>query len=238
MELTEKTIKAAQPGDVLYDKKITGLYMRVFENRRGYYLYYRTKTGGQRRPKVGIPDIMTLGQAREIAKSLLLQVASGEDLMAKRKQARAAPTMAALCTKYLEEYAPKKKSAADDKAMINRVILPKLGRMRVADVQYDDIATLHRSMAKTPVHANRVLALLSRMFTLAERWEYRPQRTTPTRHVERYRENKRRRIMSPVEAAAIAAGLRKHAIVRPEAVLFIHLLVLTGARCGEVAAAR
>ena len=126
MELTEKTIKAAQPGDVLYDKKITGLYMRVFENRRGYYLYYRTKTGGQRRPKVGIPDIMTLGQAREIAKSLLLQVASGEDPMAKRKQARAAPTMAALCTKYLEEYAPKKKSAADDKAMINRVILPKL----------------------------------------------------------------------------------------------------------------
>lgn len=99
MELTEKTIKAAQPGDVLNDAKVTGLHMRVFEGRSAYYLFYRPKSGGQRRPKIGDPVIMMLGQAREGAKAMLLRVASGEDPMAKRKEARAAPTMAALCTK-------------------------------------------------------------------------------------------------------------------------------------------
>ena len=84
MDLTEKTIKAAKPGNVPNDAKVTGLHMRVFEGRRAYYLYYRIKTGGQRRPKVGNPDIMTLGQAREIAKAILLQVARGEDPMARR----------------------------------------------------------------------------------------------------------------------------------------------------------
>ena len=112
MDLTEKTIKAAKPGNVLNDAKIIGLHMRVFDGRRAYYLFYRTKTGIQRRPKIGNPGIMILGQAREIANAMLLEVANGGDPTAERKTAREAPTVEALCKQYLREYAPKKKSAA------------------------------------------------------------------------------------------------------------------------------
>ena len=53
MELTEKNIRAAQPGQVLRDATIKGLHLRVFPESRSFYLYYRTKTGTERKPKLG-----------------------------------------------------------------------------------------------------------------------------------------------------------------------------------------
>ena len=58
--------------------------------------------------------------------------------------------------------------------MIDRVICPKIGKHRLKAVGRLDIEVLHTSLKATPYTANRVLALLSKMFNLAIEWKCDP----------------------------------------------------------------
>ena len=60
-----------------------------------------------------------------------------------------------------------------DRSMIDRIILPRLGNRKVSSVQSRDIQALHVALKDTPYQANRALALLSKMFSLAVRWGLR-----------------------------------------------------------------
>ena len=96
--------------------------------------------------------------------------------------------------------------------------LPRLGKRRVADIGRADAAALHHEMRAVPGHANRTLGVLSRMLTMAEVWEMRPEGVNLCRFVKKYPE--REGFASP---AAIAA---------------IRLLMLTGCRSGEILSLR
>jgi integrase len=78
-----------------------------------------------------------------------------------------------------------------------------------------------------------VLAVLSKMFNLAERWGLRPDGSNPCRHVERFAEKKRERMLSPAELARLGDALVAYD-GSPYAVAAVKLLVFTGARLGEV----
>jgi hypothetical protein len=71
---------------------------------------------------------------------------------------------------YLERHANKKRSYKEDKRIIEKIILPALGGQQVKKVSRRDIESLHLQLEKTSVQGNRVLALLSKMFTLAIKW--------------------------------------------------------------------
>lgn len=238
MSLNVQSINAAKPGTILRDTMVTGLHMRVQAKKRIFYLYFRTKTGIERRPKIGEYPTISLPQARDLAKRMLLAVAAGHDPVREREVSRAAPTVNDLCDRYLEDYAPRKKSYREDQRLIEKVVRGFLGRAKVADVQFEHVQNLHRRMKATPYQANRVAALLSKIFNLAERWRMRPQHSNPCRHLERYREARRRRKMSAPEAAAISACLKRYEATRPASVAFLHLLILSGARKSEIARAR
>lgn len=142
--------------------------------------------------------------------------------------------------RYLREHASTKKvkSAREDSRQLHKYIVPYLGDLHVQSVQYEDIAGLHKRMTATPYQANRVLALLSKMFELAERWRLRDPLTNPTRHVNRFTERKRRRYMTNDEAPRVARALSVHGVSDPQGVAFIRLLIYTGARPSEIAEAR
>ena len=59
------------------------------------------------------------------------------------------------------------------------IILPALGRERVAEVKRFHVEDMVRKLP--PSQRNRTLALTSRLFTLFEHWELRPQHTNPAR---------------------------------------------------------
>lgn len=145
-----------------------------------------------------------------------------------------------LCTRYLKQYAVTKKprSLAEDARQIRTYILPALGTLPAADIQYESIENLHLVMKATPYQANRTLALLSKIFTLAEKWRLRPHGSNPCAGIQRYREVSRTRYMSPAEAPHLAAALGRHAAAHPQEVAFIQLLLLSGARPEEIARAR
>ena len=100
-----------------------------------------------------------------------------------------------------------------------------------------DIAGLHHRMRPTPGAANRVLALLSKMFNLAEQWGLRPDGSNPCRHVERYRERRMERFLSAEELArlgTVLAEAERTATLPASVIAALRLLIFTGARLGEV----
>src|SRR5262249_28512345 len=81
-----------------------------------------------------------------------------------------------LAADYLEQHAIPKKRARNvenDRSMIDRIILPRLGSKKVSAVQSREIQSLHVAFKKTPYQANRLLSLLSKMLSLATKWGWR-----------------------------------------------------------------
>lgn len=117
--------------------------------------------------------------------------------------------------------------------MLERHILPKLGKLRVHEVRHSDVETLHNRLSATPYEANRTLALLSKMFALAVRWELRPD--NPALGVQKFPEEKRTRWLRDSELFRLTAALDEHP--NQIAADAIRLQLLTGARIGEVLAA-
>jgi integrase len=113
------------------------------------------------------------------------------------------------------------------------MVLPTIGRKKVQDVTRADISRLHHERRDTPYDANRALAVLSKMFTLAEKWGERADGSNPCRHVERYAERKRERMLSADEFGRLADALKTCA-KSPYIVAAIKLLIFTGARLSEI----
>ena len=118
--------------------------------------------------------------------------------------------------------------------MLDRIILSRLGGKKVIDVQSRDIHALHAGMKDTPYQANRVLALLSKMFSLAVNWGWRSD--NPVKGIERFHEERRERWLSDEELGRILEALETHPNKRAANVVRFQLL--TGARIGEVLSAR
>lgn len=114
----------------------------------------------------------TIELARDEARGLLGLIASGVDPATTRARANATPTLAEFAERYLRDHAvPHKKprSSEGDRANLERRILPVIGSLRLDRVARADMTRFHLSMKETPTGANRCLALLSHMFTMAEK---------------------------------------------------------------------
>lgn len=226
---------------VLWDSEMKGFGVRMQKGgSKSYVLHYRAGTGR------GAPlRKLTLGRhgspwtaetARGEAKRLLGMVEAGGDPAADKIARREAPTVAHLAERFLVEHAEAKRkasTAAEYHRLIDRIILPALGGRKVADVTRPEVAKLHHSLRAGPYQANRTLAVLSKMFNIAERWGLRPDSTNPCRHVEKYQERKRERMLSTDEMARLGDALAAYD-GSPYCVAAMRLLVFTGARLGEV----
>ena len=67
----------------------------------------------------------------------------------------------------------------EDRRIIKIYILPALGNMKGASVTQADVTRLHQGLRGSPYMANRVLALFSKMFNLAEMWGIDRMEPTP-----------------------------------------------------------
>jgi integrase len=170
----------------------------------------------------------------------LAQVGQGGDPLAEHQALQKAPTVATLAERYMAEHARVKKKAGSirpDEYNLRCHVLPALGTKKVAAVTRADVAHLHHTMRQTPGAANRVLALLSKMFTLAEQWGLRPEGSNPVRHIQRYRERRFDRFLSAEELARLGEVLTEAERTQTEyasVIAAIRLLIFTGARLSEI----
>ena len=83
ISLTKKFIdqvEAQTRPQLFHDAKVTGLQLRVSSTgRKTFYLYFRTKSGKQKRPKLGDYGILTVEQARDTARAMLGEISKGID---------------------------------------------------------------------------------------------------------------------------------------------------------------
>ncbi|MDO5612925.1 MAG: tyrosine-type recombinase/integrase [Paracoccus sp. (in: a-proteobacteria)] len=239
------------------DTGTAGLVLRVSESGASYAFRYRVGGGRgakMRKATIGKVGAITLDAARKRAQSLAAEVTQGGDPAGDKSKWRANPTVAELMARYLSDHAEahkKPRSVAEDRLHIANRIIPAIGSMKVSDVSPADIERLHLARRATPYLANRVLALLSKAFGLAERWRVRERGTNPCRDVTRFPERKRERVLSPDEAAALGATLdiaeAAGCLTMPSgatrrvaraAVFAVRLILLTGARRGEILSLR
>jgi integrase len=166
----------------------------------------------------------------------------GEDPASEKRASREAATVKDLADRYKREHLPKKaeRSQVDDWAMIENEILPKLGDRKVVDVHQGDIAALHKTISERGkfVRANRVLAVLSKMFSLSlvpaedelEPWRDQAQ-GNPCKGIARNQEKGKERFFSTAEIAALSDALEAYG--RTSTADCIRFLLLTGSRPGE-----
>jgi len=243
--LTKRVVEAivVPPGKVetiVHDTSPRGFGVRVkATGTRTYFVKY-VVGGRTKRFAIGQHGELTLEQARASAERILGEIRDGADPSAERAAERKAESFEELAERYLDQHAKarlKPAGAADARAALNTYVLPIIGRHKLADVTRADVTRLHHSMRAKPIRANRVLALLSKMLNLAEKWGLRPDGSNPCRHVERYRENKRERYLNAEELKRLGAVLRAAELERtewPTFVPFLHLLMLTGCRRDEI----
>jgi integrase len=243
-KLTVRTIERIPPGPkdiILWDTELRGFGCKVTPaGRRSFFVYYRTKDGQQRRPSIGLYGVIKPEEARRQAQQMLADAARGEDPSKKRQAGRASPTVKELCAKYLAEHARVKKktrSFDEDARLIDRRIIPAIGSMRSTAVERKDIARLHHQLQGTPYEANRVIALLHKMFSLAERWGIRSDGSNPASNIDRFKEEKRERFLGGDEIAHLIDVLRteqERATASPSSIAAIRLLLFTGCRLSEI----
>lgn len=247
MRLTKRAIEAVQASGrqhFAWDSELRGFGLRVLPTGvKAYVVQYRF---GNRthRLTLGRHGVLTVEQARVLAQDALASVCKGIDPAARRQHARKAETVLQLAERYREYHMrvhKKPSSIRADEVILKTRILPALSKRKVVDVTRADVQGLHHGMKNTPYHANRTLALLSKMMNLAERWGLRPDGTNPCRHIERYREKKRQRFLSAVELAELGKVLAEVERERVEwhgVVPALRLLIFTGARVSEILTSR
>ena len=234
---------SADGDQFVWDTQVPGFGVRARAGQKSYVLQYRVMGGRgsrQRRVTLGRVGAMSLDDARVLAQEYLRGVRYGQDPAGDRQAMRLSPRVEDLAERYLREHAvPKKKprSAHMDRVNLRLHVLPVLGTVRVDTLTRADVARLHHGMRETPGAANRVLALLSKMLSLAEQWGLREPGSNPVRGIERFRERRRERHLTPDELERLGVVLRQVELERtesPSSVALVRLLLLTGARLGEV----
>jgi len=161
-----------EPGkeSCLWDTEIKGFALRVAPSGKRVYIYkFRTPDGRRRNRKLGDETALTAEAARKAVSFWVAGRAQGKPIL-NAKPIVQSITVRTLCDLYIEDYAKlhkKAKSIEEDTRYIERDIKPALGHKALSDVGSKDIVRFKGDMSATPVKANRVLALLSKMFNLS-----------------------------------------------------------------------
>lgn len=221
----------------IYDTDIKGFGVRITSGgARAFILNYYVH-GRERRYTIGAYPDWSVAAARKEAAELKRAIDRGEDPLGRREENRKAPTMVDLFERYAAEHLPHKapRSAADDRSMWVKIILPFFGQTKVAAVSHADCDRLHREVsADRPVRANRVIEVLRKAMNLAVRWGWRHD--NPASGVRRSSEEARERYLARDELARLLNALDTHP--QRASATAIRLMILTGCRRGEALAAR
>jgi integrase len=236
-KLTERSVadlKATGADYKAFDTLLPGFHVRVLPSGvKSYALFYRNADGKQRTLSLGRTNLRKAEQARNLAQSKLVDIQNGRDPSQERRAERVVVTMQDLFEDYLVKHArvrKKARSVQGDEILWRLHLGPFLRDLRVDRVSLKDLHGFMATMVERKGAANRSMALLSKMMTLAVAWDLRPD--NPCKRVERYPENRMERFLTAAEVARLRASL--DAEEDQVGSCAIRLLLLTGARRSEV----
>ena len=219
-----------------YDERMPGLLLKVLPSgRKTYYIRYKNPKKVNCQRKIGNAEILSLSQARALARRKLAEVAMGEDPF-KDAPLNLSPTLEAFAENdYIPYVKTYKKSWEMDISRIRNHLLPYFGTMRMKDIEKRDVVQLINDQLPDykPGSINRVIILLRYMFNLAIKWEVEGVFRNPTAGIPLLKENNQvERFLSVEEAKALLIAIK--ASKNPMLQHIVSMLILTGARKREV----
>jgi len=241
MKLTKRFIDSTKyqgngsSQDIRWDEQLPGFGLRIYPTgRKSFVLSYRSN-GRKHIMTVGGYGAITLDQGRKKARRFLSDIIEGGDPLASRKKAAQGSTVKVLCGEYLERYAkPRKKTWKEDQRRIERHVLPTWGNVKAKALNRSDVASFHHKLGRTaPYEANRILALLSKMYEMAKQWGFIEEHApNPAQKIDKFKEEKRDRWLTQKELPRLAKAIDRDPNVFVRAAMWIYLL--TGLRRNEL----
>ena len=252
--INKTSVENLPEGGILWDSDPKGFGVRRQRKAPTYVL--KVRIGGVQRfftiGPHGSP--WTPETARREARRLLGDLAAGGNPYAAREASKLVPTFAQFADRYMAEYAElhkRPRTIAEDKRNLELHILPAFGRELMTEITPAMISRFHAGNSNRPINSNRCIALLSHMFSLAEKWGILAQRSNPCFGIRKYAELKRERYLSEVELARLGNALdqarkgypteldgkpfpfRRKAPEDFRAIALFRFLLFTGARLSE-----
>jgi integrase len=269
-QITKRLLDGLPPADgeyFVWDGSLAGFGVRVqATGARSYVVKYRAGSGRgapTRRLTIGKVGTLTPDEARTLAKKMLGSVAHGADPAAQRAAEKRASTLTEVAKQFLTEHVEAKRSASSAKSyrdLLERLAIPDLGKRKAEKITTAEIQRLHSKHGGSPYQANRLLRVLSSLFTFAGKAHVVPVGFNPCRGIEYFPEEGRERYLTTSELARIGEAIReaetiglpyavdtskpkaKHApkegnrrtVIGPHAAAAMRLLIFTGARLREI----
>ena len=243
--ISRRTVAAlkVEKDTVFWDSELLGFGVRVYPSGSKYYVV-QTRAGGAaaKRVTVGRHGVITAEEARRRAALIIARIKAGEAPVPEPMALRLTdgPTVGELAARYLAEHVAvrcKPKTVAMYRLIIEKHIVPALGKLCAPEASQTHVAELHYKLRAMPVMANQVVDTLSRIFKTAEDRGLVPAGSNPCRYQVKYKERKRERFLTEEEfrrlgrvlsAAETCRGVSVHAVAA------IRLLLLTGCRRNEI----
>ncbi len=210
------------------DEKVHGLCLAIYPSGSKTYVLYRRIKGTPQRIKIGSYTDLTIEAARKEATRLNAKIALGTDPLEERKAKKQELTFHNLYTLYYSQHAKKfVKNADEDKKMLERHFLNRLGKLGLGDITADKVRKLHIDIGeKYPAAANKVIALVSAVVNFGKKYGYFEQ-ANPCSGVKKFRTVSRDRFLTNLELDAFFDAL-KHEEERYQD--YFSLLLFTGVR--------
>lgn len=217
---------------------------------KSFVVQYRPNgTGAPRRFTLGRYGVLTLDQARNLAKDVLHSARKGDDPSETRRNKRLEQKRAVTLRDFVPIYIENartagnparkrrpKKTWREDQRRLEKYVVPKLGMRRLTDISKADVTRLHSAITAR-YEANRVLALASVFFEAARMLGYLDDTApNPCKGVQQFEEKSRERFVSEAEMPALLEAVNAETNVHIRAAFVLYLL--TGLRRGELLALR
>lgn len=235
-----RELKATGKQYRLWDSVIPGFHALVQPSGSKTYRVQFQRVGGSKVSlTIGDANAWGVKEAREKARTLRQMHEEGRDPQAHMKEERSGKTLEMLADLWREDYKPRLKPSTRPsyESILKNIILPSLGKRLVKDLALADVKALYRETRRaTPIQANRAIAVLSKLLTIAEIEQWRPPGINPCHRLEREDEKPKTRVLTALELAALEEALK--GLVTEEKLEAAHadlvrFLALSGLRRGE-----
>tara|TARA_B100000989_G_scaffold289705_1_gene261925 strand:- start:348 stop:1475 length:1128 start_codon:yes stop_codon:yes gene_type:complete len=238
MSLTNRSLDTIKVGKVIWDEKLQGFGARKQSVNGSISFILKTRIGGRQTIiTIGRYGVLTIQAARAEALRLLGMISSGQDPIEARdlQDFRVRDIANAWLERHVCSLKPS--SAKRYKCLIRDYIGPKLGRTYADKLTPQMVVRFHDALGNKPRTANYCVSTLSSM------WGWANKRglinlENPCLGIQRYDEVKRKRYLTAPEIKLLAEAFREEEQINPFAVAAIKILIMTGARLGEILSAK
>ena len=243
IKITKRSVESMPVRDkdhFVFDAELAGFGVRVMPSGKRFFLVQYRYHGRTRRVMIGQFGPITPEEVRRRAMKLLGQAKTGEDPADERDKIRQSLTMKELGERFMKEHVRvrcKPSTQNEYRRSVELYLVPFFGPQRVRTVSRADVAEFHGSLSHTPYQANRSLAVLRKMMSLAELWGLRDNHTNPCERIQHYPERKRERFLSGTEMSRLGKILTEVEANGSESIYAVaayRMLLLTGCRLGEI----